>query len=60
MILEKLQKMAKALDEITEQKYYATNRQTTRSNVDASELGKRLTMLEREIKELPKRLLRRQ
>ncbi len=60
MILETLQKIAKTLNEITGQNHNATNRQTSRSNVDASELGQRVTTLEREIKELPKRFLRRQ
>jgi len=60
MILETLQKIAKTLNEITGQNHNATNRQTSRSNVDASELRQRVTTLEREIKELPKRFLRRQ
>jgi len=61
MILETLQKIAKTLNEITGQNHSTVNRQSlSRSSLDDSELSHRLTAIERDIKELPKRFLRRQ
>jgi flagellar motility protein MotE (MotC chaperone) len=61
MILERLENIANALKEITDQKQKAIDRRSeSRSDVDINKLTQRMASLEREVKDLPLRFLRRQ